>query len=37
MQEKKEGDLQQALNKVFEVGLDEVGGEQFLVLFFQQL
>jgi len=25
MQEKKEGDLQQALNKVFEVGIDEVG------------
>ena len=25
MQEKKEGDLQQALNKVLEVGLDEVG------------
>ena len=25
MQEKKEGDLQQVLNKVFEVGIDEVG------------
>jgi len=25
MQEKKEEDLQQALNKVFEVGIDEVG------------
>ena len=25
MQEKKEGDLQQALNKIFEVGIDEVG------------
>ena len=25
MQEKKEGDLQQVLNKVYEVGLDEVG------------
>ena len=25
MQEKKEGDLQQVLNKVFEVGVDEVG------------
>ena len=25
MQEKKEGDLQQALNKVFKVGIDEVG------------
>jgi len=25
MQEKKEEDLQQALNKVFEIGIDEVG------------
>ena len=25
MQEKKEDDLQQVLNKVFEVGIDEVG------------
>ena len=37
MQEKKEEDLQQALNKVFEVGIDEVGREQSLVQFSQQL
>ena len=31
---KKGEDLQQALNKVSEVGIDEVGKEQFLVQFF---
>jgi len=37
MQEKKEEDLLQVLNKVFEVGIDEVGREQFLVQFSLQL
>ena len=37
MQEKKEEDLQQALNKVFEVGIDEVGRGAILVQFLQQL
>ena len=37
MQEKKEEDLQQALNKVSEVGIDEVGRGAVLVQFSQQL
>ena len=37
MQEKKEEDRQQVLNNVSQVKIDEVGREQFLVQFFQQL